>query len=123
MYSRNEVVKMVIGQGQNVLTCAKELEQITKKTGKKRSDLFERYCANQHSFNVHTYMNPSIENLMEVQFFQRKVALFGAVFVGTRTNYEAVVDVQQARSTYEDLVSALHEMTNTLMLLETPSEK
>ena len=118
MYSINEAAKMVADQGQNVIVCAKELEKISMKTGKVRSDLFERYCANQHSFNVHTYMNSTIENLTEVQVFQRKVALFGAVFVGARTNYEAAVDAQQAETTYEELVTALHEMINALPVIE-----
>ena len=121
MYPINEVAKMVAEQGQNVLACAKDLEKITMKTGKKRSDVFERYCANQHSFNVHTYMNSTIENLSEVQVFQKKVALFGAGFSGTRTDYEAAVDVQQAKKTYEELVAALHEMMNVLSQVE--SEK
>jgi len=114
LYPINEVAKLVEAQGQNVQTCAKDLEKITMKTGKNRSDLFERYCANQHSFNVHTYMNSTVENLSEVQVFQKKVALFGAVFIGTRTDYEAVVDVQHAKKTYEELVTALHEMMNAL---------
>ena len=113
---------MVAEQGQNVVACAKELERITKKTGKKRSDLFERYCANQHSFNVYTYMNTTIENLTEVKEFQRKVALFGAVFVGTRTDYEAEVDAQQAETTYGELVAALLEMINALSLIEKANE-
>ena len=123
MYSINEAAKMVADQGQNIITCAKELENITMKTGKVRSDLFERYSANQHSFHVHTYMNSTIENLTEVQVFQRKVASFGAVFVGTRTDYEAEVDAQQAETTYGELVAALHEMVNALSLLETSSEE
>ncbi|MFJ7826544.1 hypothetical protein [Psychrobacillus sp. NPDC096623] len=123
MYSINEVVKMVSEQGQNVVICAKELEKITKKKGKKRSDLFERYCANEHSFNVYTYMNSTIENLTEVKVFQRKVALFGAVFVGTRTDYEAQVDAKQAETTYKELVEALHELINALSLFENSSEK
>lgn len=114
---------MVADQGQNIIKCAKELENISMKTGKVRSDLFERYCANQHSFQVHTYMNSTIENLTEVQLFQRKAALFGAVFVGTRTDYEAKVDAQQAETVYGELVAALHEMVNALSLLETSSEK
>ncbi|WP_419962471.1 hypothetical protein [Psychrobacillus sp. BM2] len=123
MYSIIEAAKLVAEQGRNVLACAKELEQITMKTGKKRSDLFERYCANQHSFNVHTYMNSTIENLTEIKVFQRKVALFGAVYAGTRTDYEAEVDAQQAETGYEELVAALHEMKNALSLLENASEK
>jgi len=118
MYSINEAAKMVAEQGQNVIACAKELEQISMKTGKERSDLFERYCANQHSFNVYTYMNSTIENLTEVEVFQRKTASFGAVFVGTRTDYEAVVNAQQAETTYGDLVTSLHEMINALQLFK-----
>ncbi|MFJ8064567.1 hypothetical protein ACIQYS_08040 [Psychrobacillus sp. NPDC096426] len=114
MYSINECAKLVADQGQNVLACAKELEQITTKTGKERSDLYERYCANQHSFNVYTYMNSTIESLKEVHVFQRKVALFGAVFAGTRTDYEAEVNAQQAETTYEELAVAAHEMIHAL---------
>ena len=123
MYSIKEVVKMVAEQGENVRACAKELERISLKSGKKRSDLFERYCANQHSFNVYTYMNSTIEGFSEVQVFQRKVALFGAVFAGTRTDYEAVVDAQQAKMMYEELVAALHDMINALTLFEKTNEK
>ncbi|SES12043.1 hypothetical protein [Psychrobacillus sp. OK032] len=118
MYPINETVKMVAEQGQNVIACAKELEQISLKTGKERSDLFERYCANQHSFNVYTYMNSTIENLTEVHVFQRKIALFGTVFVGTRTDYEAEVDALQAKTTYEELVASLHEMINALQFFK-----
>lgn len=118
MYSINECAKMVEEQGQNVLACAKELVQIARKTGKERTDLFERYCANQHSFNVYTYINASIENLEEVQLFQRKIVLVGSAFVETRTDYEAEVDVQQAEITYEVLITAFHEMTNALEVIE-----
>lgn len=123
MYSINEVVKMIKEQGNNVLICAKELEKISKKKSKKRTDLFERYCANEHSFNVYTYMNSTIENLPEVKIFQRKVALFGAVFVGTRTDYEAVVDAQEAETTYAALLEALQEMITALSLVENSTER
>ncbi|MFJ5772171.1 hypothetical protein [Psychrobacillus sp. NPDC093180] len=118
MYSIIECLKMVTEQGQNVVACAKELEQLARKTGKERSDLFERYCANQHSFNVYTYMNSIIENLEEVLVFQRKIALFGAVFVDTRIDYEANVNTQDATKAYEDLVVAFLEMKTALQYLE-----
>ncbi|TQR16683.1 hypothetical protein FG382_00520 [Psychrobacillus lasiicapitis] len=117
MYSIIECTKMVTEQGQNVVACAKELEQLAMKSGKERSNLYERYCANQHSFNVYTYMNSTIEHLAEVQVFQRKIVLFGAVFVDTRIDYEAEVNAQQATKAYEDLAVALQELRNALQFI------
>ena len=114
MYSTNECAKMLTEQGQNVLACIKDLKRIAKNKGKERSSLYERYCANQHSFNVYTYTDATIGNLTEVQAFKRKMTLFGAVFAGTRTDYEAEIDVQQVEKTYEELVTAYGEMMDKL---------
>jgi len=114
MYSTNECAKMLAEQGQNVLACIKDLKQIAKNKGKERSGLYERYCANQHSFNVYTYIDATIENLTEVQAFQRKMVLFGAVFAVTRTDYEAEIDMQHVETAYEELVTANDEMMDKL---------
>ena len=114
MDSTNTCAEMLVQQGQNVLTSIKDLQSRAKKEGKERSGLYERYCANQHSFRVYTHMDVTIGQLAEVQAFQQQMQLFDAVFAETRTNLEAEVDVQQGKKSSEDVSAAYNTMVHAL---------
>lgn len=114
MNSKNQAVELIVNQGKNVLESMRDLKRSAKKKGKSRSDLYERYCANLHSFSVYTYMDASIGQSKEVQEFQQILVLFSECFSDTRTNYEAEVDVKHIETVYEDVFPVYNEMVSVL---------
>lgn len=114
MDSTNKPAEMIVQQAKNVLTSMKDLKRSAKKKGKNRSDLYQRLCANEHSFAVYTYMDAAITQSAEVRAFQQKVELFGADFESIRTNFDAEVDVKHVEIMYEEVFTAYNEMVHAL---------
>lgn len=110
--------ELIIQQGENVLASMKDLKRRAKKKGKERADLYERFCANQHSFSVYTYINPEIETLAELQAFQQKVELFGSDFASVVTDWETDVDWKHIESTYEEVLLAYNSIVTALALVK-----
>ena len=106
--------ELLIQQGQNVLASMKHLKRNAKKKGTERSNLSERFCANEHSFSVYTYIDSEIEQLAEVQDFQEKLGLFSAGFNGVTTDFDTELDLNQIEKTYEEVFSAYDAMANVL---------
>jgi hypothetical protein len=114
MDSTNKPAEMIVQQGKNVLASMKDLKRSAKKKGKNRSDLYQRLCANEHSFAVYTYMDAAITQSAEVQAFQQKVELFSADFESIRTNFDAEVDVKRVETMYEEVLTAYNAMVHAL---------
>ncbi len=114
MDSTNKTVEIIVQQGQNVLASMKDLKRSVKKKGKERSDLFQRVCANQHSFDVYTYIDATIEQSAEVQAFQQMFDIFDADFQVIRTDFEAKLDLKHIEATYEEVFTAYNAMVNAL---------
>ncbi|WP_394236356.1 hypothetical protein [Niallia oryzisoli] len=107
-------IEMMLQQGQNVLESMKDLNRSAKKKGKVRSDLYERFCANQHSFDVYTYIDATLKQLPEVQTFQLKLELYSENFTGVSTNYDKEVDLKHMENTYEEVLTSYDAMINAL---------
>ena len=107
-------IEMMLQQGQNVLESMKDLKRSAKKKGKVRSDLYERFCANQHSFDVYTYIDATLKQLPEVQTFQQKLELYSENFAGVSTDYDKEVDLKHMEITYEEVVTSYDAMINAL---------
>lgn len=114
MDSKLYPVELLIQQGQNVLKSMKNLKRSAKKKGKERSDLYERFCANEHSFSVYTYIDFEIEQLAEVQDFQGKLELFSVGFTGVTTDFDTELDLKQIEKNYEEVFTAYDAMANVL---------
>jgi hypothetical protein len=114
----DSTIERIIQQGENVLLSMKDLKRKGKKKGKERADLYERFCANLHSFSVYTYINPAIEKLAELQNFQEKLNRFASNFESVVTNWEMDVDLKHVESTYEEVLFAYNSMVNALGLIK-----
>lgn len=114
MDSTKSVVEIIVQQGQNMLTSMKELKRNAKKKNKARSDIYQKFCANDHSFAVYTYMDAAIGQSTEVKTFQQKSDLFSEVFTGITTNFDTEVDLKQVEATYEEVFSAYNTMVSAL---------
>ncbi|WP_397538885.1 hypothetical protein [Rummeliibacillus pycnus] len=114
MDSTNTTVELLVQQAENVLTSLKELKRSLKKKGKARFDIYERFCANQHSFDVYTFMDPEIQESAEVTAFQKQLELFREDFTIVRTELDAVVDIKRAEVAYEEVFTTYNVMVNAL---------
>ncbi|WP_042455516.1 hypothetical protein [Neobacillus dielmonensis] len=108
--------ELLLQQGKNVLASMKDLLNGAKKKGKARADLYEKFCANLHSFNVYTYMDPSIEQMGEVQAIIQKLEAFSAVFAEVSTDIEASIDVKSIEHTYQDILKEFNQIEKFLGL-------
>ena len=114
MDSTNKLVEVIVQQGQNVLASMKDLKRSAKKKGRERSDLFQRLCANQHSFDAYTYIDSTIEQSVEVQAFQQTFDIFNAGIQVIRTDFEAELDLKHIEATYVEVFTAYNVMVNAL---------
>lgn len=114
MDSTNTALELLVQQAENVLTSLKDLKLGLKKKGKVRFDLYERFCANQHSFDVYTFMDPEIQESAEVTAFKKQLESFREDFAVVRTDLEAVVDIKHAEAAYEEVFANYNVMVNVL---------
>ena len=114
MDSSNKPIELIVQQGQNVLASMKDLKRSAKKKNKERSDFYQKFCANDHSFAVYTFIDSAIGQSAEVQAFQQKLDLFSEDFAGITTNFDTVVDMKHVEETYEDVFTAYNEMVHAL---------
>jgi len=114
MGSTNTTVELLVQQAENVLASLKDLNRSLKKKGKARFDLYERFCANQHSFGVYTFMDPEIQESVEVVAFQKQLQLFREDFAVVQTDLEAIVDIKHAEASYEEVFTKYNAMVHTL---------
>ncbi|WP_102691626.1 hypothetical protein [Rummeliibacillus pycnus] len=114
MDSTNTALELLVQQAENVLTSLKDLKLGLKKKGKARFDLYERFCANQHSFDVYTFMDPEIQESAEVTAFKKQLESFREDFAVVRTDLEAVVDIKHAEAAYEEVFANYNVMVNVL---------
>jgi len=113
MDSKN-ISKTLVEQGKNTLNSMKELNRRAKKKDKKRSDLYEKFRANQHSFRVYTYVDPEVGQLEEVKIFLDKLQVYAETFTGVDNVFETNVDGKQVDEIYEETITAYNEMTKKL---------
>ena len=109
---KKNALEMMLDQGQNVLASMKDLKRIAEKKSKDRAKVFERFTANQHSFNVYSYIDSEIEQLAEVKAFKEKLEEFNAHFTGVMTDFNKEVAWKQIEATYEETLAAYDSMVN-----------
>ncbi len=114
MDSTNTCVELVMQQSPNVLSSMKDLKNSAKKKGKERHDLYDRFCANIHSFYVYTLIDPEIEELKEVIEFQECLDQFREYFEDVTKDYECIVDTKSAQVAYEKVFPAYNSMVTKL---------
>ena len=101
-------------QGKNTVKSIQDLKQQVKKQNKERSDLYEKFCANEHSFRVYTHMDPNIRESNEVQTFLQKVELLNDNFIGVNTELQTMVDEEKVKETYKEVMEAYNDMVKSL---------
>lgn len=114
MISKAKLQEVIVEQAKNVLVSMKNLNDDAKKKGKERSDLFEKFCANIHSFDVYTYIDSDIEQLPVVHAFQQKLDLFSADFECVLRDFDSKVDVKHAELMYDEVLTAYNAMVDKL---------
>ncbi|MGX9134787.1 hypothetical protein ACWV26_10445 [Rummeliibacillus sp. JY-2-4R] len=114
MDSTNSTVELVVQQSENVLLSMKDLKNGAKKKGKARSDLYERFCANIHSFSIYTIIDPEIEESKEVTDFHDCLDQFREYFKDVTTDYESIVDIKSAQTAYEKVFPVYNTMVSKL---------
>lgn len=106
--------EMIVQQARNVLNQMKDLKRSAHKKGKERSDLFEKFYANKHSFQIHSNIDSAIQQLDEVQLFLQKLQNFSGAFEPVRYNFEGEVDEAQIESSYPEVLEAYNGMVTKL---------
>lgn len=107
-------VKLLIQQGENVLNSLKDFKQMAKKKGAQRAELYERYCANLHSFNVYTYIDSDLEELAEVQDFQSKSEQISDACKNVTVDHETKLDIKQLEHDYQEILASYEAMAKVL---------
>ncbi len=105
-------------QGENVLKSMKELKRLAKKKGKARFDAFEKFCANQHSFGVYTFTDPTIQEMGEIKAFQENMEAFRDTFQVVSTNFDETMNISLVDSIYEATFTSYNEMVIEFNLLD-----
>lgn len=111
-----EIAKILVEQGKGILNSMKTLQKSAKKKGKKRGDYFENFSANERSFIVNTYRDPSLEQLPEIKSFLKKIDAFSEYFLGVNTDFDKIIDVKLAEKAYQEVLSAYNDMVKALSL-------
>lgn len=106
--------EMIVQQARNVLNSMKDLKRLAHKKGKERSDLFERFFANKHSFQIYSNIDSAIKQLDEVQLFLQKLQSFSSAFEPARYDFEGEVDEALVESTYPEVLEAYNNMVTKL---------
>ncbi len=106
--------EMIVQQAGNVLKCMKDLKRLAHKKGKQRSDLFGRFYANKHSFQVYTNIDSSIKESKEVQLFLEKLREFSNAFEPIRYDFDGEVDEAKMESFYPEVLEAYNGMVTVL---------
>lgn len=114
MDTKTNVAEILVNQGKNVLASLKDFKRVSHKTDKNRADLYTRLHANQHSFNVYSYMDLEIKQSKEVQAFQENLERFRTYFIGVDTDFETQVDESPVDTYYEEVLLAYNEMVTAL---------
>ncbi|WP_082918100.1 hypothetical protein [Oceanobacillus sp. Castelsardo] len=114
----SDIVEILTTQGKNTVKAIQDLKQQAKKLNKERSDLYEKFCANEHSFRVYTYMDQNIRESNEVQAFLQKVEELNENFVGVNTELETTVDEKKVAVSYKKVVEAYNDMVKSLGFAE-----
>ena len=108
------LIEILVKQGKSVLTNMKDLKRLSHKKNKDRAATYERLSANQHSFNVHTYVDPNIGQSNEVQAFKQKLEEFNGIFVGVGTDFEKEVNEELVGPIFEETLVLYNEMVTAL---------
>lgn len=106
--------EILMDQGKNTIKSMKELNHLARKKGKERSDLYEKFRANEHSFRVYTYVNEELEQSTEIKTFLENLQLFGEHFIGVDTDFETTVDVKKAKEATKEVINSYNKMASKL---------
>jgi hypothetical protein len=106
--------EIIVEQAKNTITSMQNLKQRAHKKNKERADLFEKLCANEHSFRVYTYMDPNLGQLKVVQTFLEKVEWFSGFFTGVNTEFDQVVDQKLVDEAYKESMDAYQNLVHEL---------
>jgi hypothetical protein len=106
--------EIIVKQSKNTINSMENLKRHTTKNDQIRSNLFEKFCANEHSLRVYSYMDADIGQSTEVKTFMEKVALFGGNFIGVNTDFETVVDKKEVQTAFQEAISTFNTMARKL---------
>lgn len=106
--------EILVNQGKNTIKSMKELNRRAGKNGKERSELYEKFRANEHAFRVYTYVNEALEQSKEVKTFLKDLELYGEIFIGVDTELETTVNVKAAEEVFHHVVNSYNKMASYL---------
>lgn len=108
------MVETLINQSRNVLDLMKQLKKVAAKKGSKRSELIEKFTANQHSFNVYTYASEEARQSKEVDILKVKLDEFSRQFDPARYEEDGEVNEEQVLMLYNEVLIAYNDMVVAL---------
>lgn len=106
--------ELLVQQGKNIITSMKDLKRSAKKKGKARFDLYERFCANVHSFDVYTFMDPQFQESPEVVELKKQLELFMEEFNIVRTELNAEVNLKNLDTAYNKITGIYSKIEEAL---------
>jgi len=108
------MVETLVNQSRNVLDLMKQLKKVAAKKGSKRSELIEKFTANQHSFNVYTYASEEARQSKEVDILKVKLDEFSRQFDPARYEEDGEVNEEQVHVLYQEVLTAYNDMVVAL---------
>ncbi|QBK26221.1 hypothetical protein [Ureibacillus thermophilus] len=108
------MVETLVNQSRNVLDLMKQLKKVAGKKGSKRSELIEKFTANQHSFNVYTYASEEARQSKEVDVLKVKLDEFSRQFDAARYEVDGEVNEEQVHVLYQEVLTAYNDMVVAL---------
>ena len=76
--------------------------------------MYERFCANIHSFSIYTIIDSEIEESKEVTDFHDCLDQFRTYFKDVTTDYDSIVDIKSAQVAYENVFPVYNTMVSKL---------
>lgn len=104
------MVETLVNQSRNVMEIMKQLKKIADKKGRKRTELIEKFTANQHSFNVYTYASEEARQSKEVEILKAKLDEFNSKFDDARYEDDGEVNVEEVEVLYKEVLTAYNDM-------------
>ncbi|MBB5150520.1 MULTISPECIES: hypothetical protein [Ureibacillus] len=108
------MVETLVNQSRNVMDLMKQLKKIASVKGKKRTELIEKFTANQHSFNVYTYASEEARQSQQVETLKVKLNEFSSQFDAARYEMDGEVNEEQVNLLYNEVLNAYNEMVIAL---------
>ncbi|MED3662962.1 hypothetical protein NST62_06395 [Ureibacillus sp. FSL K6-8385] len=108
------MVETLVNQSRNVMDLVKQLRKVATKKGSKRTELIEKFTANQHSFNVYTYASEEARQSKEVDHLKVKLDEFSSQFDPARYEDDGEVNAEKINVLYREVLVAYNDMVVAL---------